>query len=87
MIYNKENWEEMYKTKFTPWDAKNPDPNLVRVVDGGCIKPCKTIDLGCGTGNESLFMSSKGFTVTGIDISEIAIKEAQEKAKKRGCYM
>jgi len=48
------------------------------------VKPCKTIDLGCGTGNYSIYLASAGFDVTGIDNSPTAIKIAKENAKKKG---
>ncbi len=41
----------------------------------------KTIlDLGCGTGNHTIPLASRGYHVTGIDISEDMITHAQKKA-------
>ncbi len=40
------------------------------------------LELGCGAGNYSCFFSSKGFKVTGVDISETAIKWEHENAAK-----
>ena len=57
---------------------------LVELVDSGKVKPCKTIDLGCGTGNYSIYLASLGFEVTGIDISTTAIEIAKKNAKKKG---
>jgi SAM-dependent methyltransferase len=67
-----------------PWNIETPPDVLVDLVDSGKVKPCKTIDLGCGTGNYSIYLASVGFDVTGIDISPTAIKIAQENAKKKG---
>jgi len=67
-----------------PWNIETPPDVLVGLVDSGKVKPCKTIDLGCGTGNYSIYLASVGFDVTGIDISPTAIKIAQENAKKKG---
>ena len=67
-----------------PWNIETPPDVLVELVDSGKVKPCKTIDLGCGTGNYSIYLASVGFDVTGIDISPTAIKIAQENAKKKG---
>ncbi len=47
------------------------------------VKPCKTIDLGCGAGNYAIYLAGRGFDVTGIDISPAAIKIAKESAKKK----
>ena len=67
-----------------PWNIDTPPNVLVGLVESGKVKPCKTIDLGCGTGNYSTYLASVGFDVTGIDNSPTAIKIAQENAKKKG---
>ena len=77
-IYKKIPLEEI------PWNIETPPDALVELVDSGKVKPCKTIDLGCGTGNYAIYLASKGFDVTGIDISPAAINIAKENAKKKG---
>jgi len=67
-----------------PWNIETPPDVLVELVESGKVKPCKTIDLGCGTGNYAIYLASIGFYVTGIDISPTAIKIAKENAKKKG---
>src|SRR3972149_9330530 len=77
-IYKKIPLEEI------PWNIETPPDALIELVDSGKVKPCKTIDLGCGTGNYAIYLASKGFDVTGIDISPAAITIAKENAKKKG---
>ncbi len=67
-----------------PWNIATPPDALVELVDSGKVKPCKTIDMGCGAGNYAIYLASRGFDVTGIDISPAAIKIARENAKKKG---
>lgn len=67
-----------------PWNIETPPDIFTKLFESGKIKPCRTIDLGCGTGNHSIYLGSIGFDVTGIDISPTAIKIAKEKAKKKG---
>ncbi len=67
-----------------PWNIETPPEVLIRLVESGKVKSCKTIDLGCGTGNYSIYLASLGFEVTGIDISPTVIEIAQENAKKKG---
>jgi len=67
-----------------PWNIETPPDVLVDLVESGKVKSCKAIDLGCGTGNYSIYLASVGFDVTGIDNSPTAIKIAQENAKKKG---
>ena len=67
-----------------PWNIETPPDALVELVKNGKVRPCKTIDLGCGAGNYAIYLASVGFDVTGIDISPTAIKIAKENAKKKG---
>ena len=67
-----------------PWDMEEPPEALVKLVISGKIQPCKTVDLGCGTGNYSIYLAKQGFDVTGIDISSTAISIAQEKVDDKG---
>jgi 2-polyprenyl-3-methyl-5-hydroxy-6-metoxy-1,4-benzoquinol methylase len=67
-----------------PWDMKEPPQPLVELVTSGKILPCKTIDLGCGTGNNSIYLAKQGYDVTGIDITSMAIRLAKEKADEIG---
>ena len=60
-----------------PWNLEIPPDALTQLVESGKVKPCKTVDLGCGTGNYAIYLASVGFDVTGIDISPTAIRIAK----------
>jgi len=42
----------------------------------------KALDIGCGTGDNAIWLSKQGFMVIGCDLSEIAIEKAKEKASQ-----
>ncbi|MCX6816208.1 MAG: class I SAM-dependent methyltransferase [Candidatus Aenigmarchaeota archaeon] len=67
-----------------PWTFEEPPEELAKLVESGMIKSCKTLDVGCGEGYISTYLASKGFDVTGIDISSNAINLAKKHAAKRG---
>jgi cyclopropane fatty-acyl-phospholipid synthase-like methyltransferase len=67
-----------------PWNSESPPDALVELVQYGNVRPCRTIDLGCGAGNYAIYLAGLGFDVTGVDSSSTAIKIAGENAKKRG---
>jgi len=71
-----------YEANDTPWDIGQPDFNLVQTVTSTPINPCKALDIGCGTGDNAIWLAKHGFNVIGIDTSEIAIKKAEEKASQ-----
>ena len=67
-----------------PWNIKTPPDVLENLVRTGKIAPCKTIDLGCGTGNYAIYLAGEGFDVTALDISSSAIKIAKNNASQKG---
>jgi len=46
------------------------------------IPGCKALDIGCGTGDNSIWLAQNGFQVIGTDTSDIALEKAKEKASK-----
>ena len=77
-----DHFQKRYESGDTPWDIGKPDFNLIQAVSTMAIEPCKALDIGCGTGDNSIWLSQKDFQVTGIDTSELAIQKAREKASK-----
>jgi SAM-dependent methyltransferase len=73
---------ERYREGSAPWDIGMADVNLVHVVTTLPIAPCKAVDLGCGTGDNAIWLSQQNFIVVGVDAAEIAIEKAREKAAK-----
>ncbi len=77
-----EQFEGHYRAKTTPWDLGRPDFNLIDAVTKKPIESCQALDIGCGTGHNSIWLAQQGFLVTGVDVSETAIQEAKENAFK-----
>lgn len=46
-----------------------PHSDVVEMVEKYGVQPCKTLDLGCGQGRNSLYLSDRGFEVTAYDLS------------------
>ena len=67
-----------------PWNIETPPEALISIINEGKVKPCRTIDLGCGTGNYTIYLASQRFEVTGIDISPTAIGLARNNAVQKG---
>ncbi len=75
-------WEESYRTGNIPWNSEQPNRELVRLVENRIITPCKVLDIGCGTGTNSIWLAINGFSALGIDISTKAVEIAGEKSLK-----
>jgi len=49
-----------------------------------CPQANTILDLGCGTGSHDFYLAKKGYSVTGVDLSQNMVTLAQEKQKKEG---
>jgi SAM-dependent methyltransferase len=76
-------YEVWYRFGTPPWGA-GPSPELVDIVELGRLQPCRTIDIGCGTGATSIYLASRGFEVTGVDFAPSAIDRARAAAAAAG---
>ncbi|MEM4494576.1 MAG: class I SAM-dependent methyltransferase [Candidatus Caldarchaeum sp.] len=77
-------WDLAYLTGYAPWDRGEPTKELVELVESGAIKPCRIIDIGCGTGSNVVFLATKGFEAHGLDVSKVALLKAKRKAEEDG---
>jgi SAM-dependent methyltransferase len=80
-------YDELYRDTADsggpPWSIGGPQPALAAVVDDG-VKGPKVLDVGCGTGDLAIALARRGYEVTAIDISRVAIDMARAKAAGEG---
>jgi SAM-dependent methyltransferase len=65
-----------------PWDIGRPQPVFVRVEAAGLVAS-PVLDVGCGSGENALFLAERGHRVLGVDIVPLAIEKARQKARER----
>ncbi len=75
-------FKERYKNNNTPWEINRPDCNIINAVKNTPIAPCKVLDIGCGTGDNVIWLQQQGFDATGIDSEEVAINRALKKVRQ-----
>ena len=76
-------WDASYSDGPAPWDIHRPQPAIVRLAARGVFAG-SVLDAGCGTGENTLHISSLGLPVLGVDVAERALAIAREKAAERG---
>jgi SAM-dependent methyltransferase len=75
-------FEKAYEGQ-APWDIGGPQPEIVRLSEDGAIRGV-VLDVGCGTGENALYLAERGYDVWGIDFIPKAIERARDKASRRG---
>jgi len=69
MVAQKEVWDRFYKDQRRPWNGV-----VITEIPFPFEKGDRILDVGCGNGKTSLALMERGYDVTGIDISETAVK-------------
>jgi SAM-dependent methyltransferase len=75
-------FESAYRAGDPPWDIGQPQPAIVRLDGQGDIVG-DVIDVGCGTGENALYLAARGHAVVGVDAAPTAIARARDKARLR----
>ena len=74
--------EELAATE-TPEALRAPiDRDLTEIAEA--LSPGKALDLGCGTGQNSVWLARRGWTVTGVDVSPSALAGGRSAASAAG---
>jgi SAM-dependent methyltransferase len=81
---DRRHWDKLYDTKSYVY-GKEPSIflreylNVLNSFHGG-----RALDLATGEGRNAVFLAKKGFTVDGIDLSEVALRKAKRLARENG---
>jgi 2-polyprenyl-3-methyl-5-hydroxy-6-metoxy-1,4-benzoquinol methylase len=69
-----------YRLGFTPWDGHPLAQSLRNLIEGTDALPAgSALELGCGTGDCSIYLAQHGWQVTAVDY----VKQALEKPAPR----
>jgi len=77
-------WNDSYRDGNLPWDTGVPSEELRSVLRLHKIQPCRTLEIGCGTGTNSVWLAQQGFDVTGVDVAPLAVERATQRAEAAG---
>lgn len=79
-------YDYMYR-RGAPWEG-GPRDELVGLLESGRLTPAtaggrRALDIGCGSGADSILLADSGFEVTGVDFSSVALQKARAAAGSR----
>ncbi|GAB4098168.1 class I SAM-dependent methyltransferase [Sinomonas halotolerans] len=74
-------WDGFYSERENVWSGK-PNAALVREME--LVAPGTALELGCGEGADSIWLAQRGWTVTAVDVSSVALGRAAQHAAQAG---
>lgn len=67
-------WEDRYLNRG---GASRRDPSPSLLAEAADLAPTTALDAGCGWGADALWLASRGWTVTAVDVSQAAVTQAR----------
>lgn len=74
-------WDERYGAADQVWSG---EPNAALVTEVAGLEPGRVLDVGCGEGADAVWLARRGWEVTALDVSQVAIHRAQGLARDAG---
>jgi SAM-dependent methyltransferase len=75
-------FDDAYATHSAPWVIGEPQPAIVTLEREGWVRG-KVLDVGCGTGEHTIYLSALRYDVYGMDSSLRAVEQARANAAAR----
>ena len=73
----------LYRIGRTPWVGHPAPLSLQALVEGPQALPAgRALDIGCGTGDMSIYLAARGWDVTGVDFVNVALRKARAAAAR-----
>ena len=79
--FARDDWNARYAQKELVWSA---EPNRLFAAEVGALDPGRALDLACGEGRNAVWLAGRGWRVTGVDFSDVALEKAKRLAESRG---
>lgn len=75
-------WDALYADRPTIWSG---EPNAQLVAEASDLSPGTALDVGCGEGADAVWLARRGWDVTAVDISSVALERARVHAASADC--
>lgn len=74
-------WDDRYGATERVWSG---EPNAVLVQEVAGLAPGTALDVGSGEGGDAIWLAGRGWRVTAIDVSRVALDRVAARAQDEG---
>ncbi|MEU5278052.1 class I SAM-dependent methyltransferase [Streptomyces asoensis] len=74
-------WDQRYADRQQLWSGR---PNGALVAEAAGLTPGRVLDVGCGEGADALWLARRGWDVTALEVSGVALERAAGHARDAG---
>lgn len=74
-----EDWDQRYAEEERIWSGA---PNQGLVAEAAALTPGRALDVGCGEGADAVWLAGRGWEVTALDVSQVALTRARLHAEQ-----
>lgn len=76
------NYAEKYESESFTQGTQGEVDFIEKEIDYN--KKIKILDIGCGTGRHAIELATRGYSITGVDLSDSMLKKSRENALNKG---
>jgi SAM-dependent methyltransferase len=74
-------WDTRYTERERLWSGQ---PNAALVAEVADLTPGRVLDVGCGEGADAVWLARRGWDVTALEVSAVALERARGHAREAG---
>jgi SAM-dependent methyltransferase len=82
--FTAEFWDERYGSADRLWSGR---PNSQLVAQASGLTPGDALDVGSGEGADAIWLAARGWTVTAVDVSSVALSRGASQAMAAGAQI
>ncbi|HUZ25411.1 MAG TPA: methyltransferase domain-containing protein [Streptosporangiaceae bacterium] len=82
--FGEEFWDERYRSHSSLWSG---NPNRHLISEAADLPPGAALDVGSGEGADAIWLAGRGWRVTAVDLSTVALERGAAHAERAGAQI
>jgi SAM-dependent methyltransferase len=80
-LFDQSFWDDLYRTREALWSG---NPNRILTAETERLVPGRALEIGAGEGADAIWLAWRGWHVTAVDLSAVALERAAAHAASAG---